>query len=73
MDVDEHANLERACVGAARSGIDVAVSSPCFEIWLLWHFQDRFTWADATTLSRLLQSKWGFSGKNMPTEVFSAK
>lgn len=66
VDVDEHASLERACIEAKRLGIDMAISSPCFEIWLLWHFQERTSWIDRKTLSRILQTKWGFSGKSLP-------
>ncbi|MCT9075096.1 RloB family protein [Streptomyces fulvoviolaceus] len=65
VDVDEHASLERACIEARRSRIEMAISSPCFEIWLLWHFDNCTTWIDAATLSKLLR-KQGFSGKNMP-------
>ncbi|MET9290480.1 RloB family protein [Streptomyces sp. NPDC003077] len=65
VDVDEHANLERTCVEARRSSIEMAVSSPCFEIWLLWHFENRAAWIDAATLSRILR-KQGFSGKSIP-------
>ncbi|MCX4846885.1 RloB family protein [Streptomyces sp. NBC_00893] len=65
VDVDEHASLERACIEAGRAGIEVAVSSPCFEIWLLWHFENRTAWVNASTLSKLLR-KNGFSGKDMP-------
>lgn len=45
----------------------MAISSPCFEIWLLWHFEDRTAWIDAATLSKLLRKR-GFSGKNMPQQ-----
>ncbi|MCH0565350.1 RloB family protein [Streptomyces sp. MUM 2J] len=65
VDVDEHASLERACIEASRLGIEIAISSPCFEIWLWWHFENRTAWVDANALSKLLQKK-GFSGKNMP-------
>jgi RloB-like protein len=67
VDVDEHASLERACIEASRSNIEIAISSPCFEIWLLWHFESRTSWVDATALVKLLQKR-GFSGKNMPDE-----
>ncbi|MFG3487234.1 RloB family protein [Streptomyces sp. NPDC047972] len=67
VDVDEHASLERACIEARRLGIEIAVSSPCFEIWLLWHFQERTAWVDAATLARELKNR-GFSGKNMPAD-----
>lgn len=65
VDVDEHASLERACIEAGRLGIEIAISSPCFEIWLLWHFENRAAWVDASTLSKLLR-KNGVTGKNMP-------
>ncbi|MEU2668855.1 RloB family protein [Streptomyces sp. NPDC007164] len=58
VDVDEHASLERACIEAGRAGIETAVSSPCFEIWLLWHFENRTSWVNASTLSKLLRKKW---------------
>ncbi|WP_330174499.1 RloB family protein [Streptomyces sp. NBC_01498] len=64
VDVDEHASLERACIEAGRLSIEIAISSPCFEIWLLWHFENRTSWVDANTLSKLLQKR-GISGKNM--------
>lgn len=41
MDVDEHPRLNEARVLAARSGIELAVSNPCFELWLLLHFADQ--------------------------------
>lgn len=40
FDVDEHARLEAARNLAAREGIGVAVSNPCFEFWLILHFRD---------------------------------
>lgn len=41
LDVDEHARLAEAQQIAARSGIRLAVSNPCFELWLLLHFADQ--------------------------------
>jgi hypothetical protein len=41
FDVDEHPNLEQACRLAVGSGILLAVSNPCFELWALLHFQDQ--------------------------------
>ncbi|WNI17041.1 RloB family protein [Actinacidiphila sp. ITFR-21] len=66
VDVDEHATLQRACAEAGRLRIDMAISAPSFEIWLLWHFEDRMVETDARTLSRTLKRKWGFSDKSMP-------
>jgi hypothetical protein len=38
FDVDEHARLRQARDRAAEAGIRLAVSNPCFELWLLLHF-----------------------------------
>lgn len=40
FDVDEHPNLERAINMAQDNGIELAISNPCFELWLLLHFRD---------------------------------
>lgn len=40
VDVDDHTSLEAAIRRARETGIHLAVSRPCFEIWLLWHFQE---------------------------------
>jgi hypothetical protein len=66
VDVDDHASLERACIEAGRLRIDMAISAPSFEVWLLWHFEDMAASADGRALHRTLKSKWGFSDKNIP-------
>lgn len=38
FDVDEHPNLKQAISLAAANGINLAVSSPCLELWFLLHF-----------------------------------
>ncbi|MFJ4872137.1 RloB family protein [Streptomyces sp. NPDC088757] len=67
VDVDEHTNLEAACIEAKHLRIDIAISSPCFEIWLVWHFENRSAWADATSLARTLK-RWGFVDKSVPAD-----
>ncbi len=37
-DVDDHARLEEAVRLAARQGVSMAISNPCFEIWPALHF-----------------------------------
>lgn len=39
VDVDEF-DIEAASVAAQRAGIELAISNPCFEFWLLLHFRD---------------------------------
>ncbi|WP_372495848.1 RloB family protein [Kitasatospora humi] len=66
VDVDNHQSLEAACSLARKEGVSLAISNPCFEIWLLWHFADQTTWiAGAEALARL-KERHGFSGKNLP-------
>jgi hypothetical protein len=40
FDVDDHPGLNDACQMARDNDIHVAVSNPCFELWLLIHFRD---------------------------------
>src|SRR5690606_41139889 len=40
FDVDEHPRVNDACQMARDNNIQVAVSNPCFELWLLFHFRD---------------------------------
>ncbi len=40
LDVDNFDNLGDALVEAKREGIEIAVSNPCFEYWLILHFAD---------------------------------
>ncbi|MDE0117590.1 MAG: RloB family protein [bacterium] len=41
FDTDEHPNIPRACAEALDAGIGVAVSNPCFELWLILHCRDQ--------------------------------
>lgn len=41
FDVDEHPNLEEALLQARDNKLNVALSNPCFELWILLHFQDQ--------------------------------
>lgn len=41
FDIDEHPHVDQALLLAASSGISVAVSNPCIELWFLLHFQDQ--------------------------------
>jgi hypothetical protein len=40
LDVDDHPKLDEAKIMARDNGIDVAISNPSFELWLLLHFRD---------------------------------
>lgn len=40
FDVDEHPNIPEAIETARQSDLQVAVSNPCFELWLVLHHRD---------------------------------
>ncbi|WP_326554283.1 RloB family protein [Micromonospora sp. NBC_01813] len=57
-----HPHLVRAIRLAAEHGVRLAVSNPCFELWLILHFQDQtafLTTAEAERLSRKLDGRAG--------------
>jgi hypothetical protein len=39
-DIDDHPKLDEARVMARDNGIELAVSNPSFELWLILHFRD---------------------------------
>jgi len=41
FDIDAHPNLLEAKQQAEDNGLRLAVSNPCFELWILLHFQDQ--------------------------------
>jgi hypothetical protein len=55
VDVDDHTTLNQALVGARRGGINLIVSSPCFELWVLYHFQDYPVSANGIEVGRKLK------------------
>ena len=53
FDTDEHENLPHAVEDAGQNGIDVAVSNPCFELWLVLHAQEQTAPIDRHGVQRL--------------------
>lgn len=51
FDVDEHL-WEDAVASAAEKGISVAVSNPCFELWLVLHHQEQAAYIDRKAAQR---------------------
>ncbi|MFF3852975.1 RloB family protein [Micromonospora sp. NPDC002575] len=57
-----HPYLDEAVRLAARHGIRLAISNPCFELWLILHFREHnafLTTSDAERQSRLLDGRPG--------------
>lgn len=65
VDVDDHATLDSAIRRARKASIDVAVSNPCFEIWLLWHYDNHSSYITTTGLRRKLR-QYGILDKSLP-------
>lgn len=55
FDVDEHARTPEARHLAASSRIRLAVSNPCFELWLLLHFAERTAHVTTAQVVKLLR------------------
>jgi hypothetical protein len=41
FDIDEHPGVSEAKQQARDNGIELAISNPCFELWVLLHFRDQ--------------------------------
>lgn len=48
VDVDTHVHLPEAVELAATTGISMAISTPCFEIWPLLHLHDQRAYLSST-------------------------
>jgi RloB-like protein len=55
-DVDEHARLSEARQAASDAGVSMAISNPCFELWLLLHFQDQTAYLERNEAARQLRN-----------------
>ena len=54
FDVDEHPNLNEAKQMARDNDIKLAISNPCFELWLLLHFRESPGMQHRDTLKSML-------------------
>ncbi|MEU4702870.1 RloB family protein [Nonomuraea dietziae] len=60
VDVDDHKTLEGALSKARQNWINVAVSHPCFELWILYHFAECRAGCDGGALKSKIR-------KHLPT------
>ena len=58
FDRDDHERFQDACQMALANGFMLAVSNPCFELWLLLHFRDSPGARHRKELSRLLRDEY---------------
>lgn len=65
VDVDNHATLDSALREATKEKINVVVSNPCFEMWLLWHYEECTSYQETkSAIARL--TRFGHTDKQMP-------
>lgn len=65
FDVDAHPNLAQAVNEARQSGISVAVSNPCFELWLILHYEDRTAPIDRHDAQSRAEALGAVDGKHL--------
>jgi hypothetical protein len=66
VDVDEHQNLAEALELAKQNSIKVAITNPCFELWLLWHYQDHNSYISTQAVQRKLKKIIRDYDKDLP-------
>jgi hypothetical protein len=65
-----HPNLDQAVKLAHRHDIHLAISNPCFEIWLLLHFKNRTRWTDTDKADAESRKLDGRAGKRIDASVY---
>lgn len=60
-----HPDLKDAVEQARQGGIELAISNPCFEVWLILHLQDQGAWLDSDDARRLRRRLDGSSDKGL--------
>ncbi|WP_428981560.1 RloB family protein [Nonomuraea composti] len=55
VDVDQHKTLDQALVEARRGQVNLAISLPCFELWILYHFEDHTAACDQERIRQRLR------------------
>lgn len=67
-----HPGLKDAIERASHNRIRLAVSNPCFELWLILHFQDQSAWLDNDGACRLRRKLDGSSDKGLDAATYMA-
>lgn len=70
FDRDEHPLVTEAMALAAGEGINVAMSNPCLELWLLWHYCDHRRWEERGKVQHRLKELAGID-KRLEEETVS--
>ena len=65
-----HARLHEAVQMARDNGISVAISNPCFELWLVLHYTDHERWIDNDDCGSLRRRQDSSQGKSLDSAVY---
>jgi hypothetical protein len=69
FDVDDHPRLNDALQQARDNKLQLAVSNPNFELWILLHFQDQFAHEPRAQIARSLRRHLPEYVKNVPYDA----
>lgn len=70
FDVDSHPDVKSAVTEARDVGIEIAVSNPCFELWLVLHVEDRTAAVDRRSIQRRARELGLLDGKSVPASAW---
>lgn len=65
FDIDQHPNVASALQEARDAGINVAVSNPCFELWLVLHDREHTAWIHRHDIQRTARDIRTIDGKGV--------
>lgn len=68
FDIDDHPKIDDAKQQARDNGIKLAISNPCFELWVLLHFQDQSAHISRAKLRTECRKHLPGYEKDLPTE-----
>ena len=69
FDVDEHPMVSQAIFEARQSEIEIAVSNPCFELWLVLHSENCTAYVDRRWIQRRASELNLIDGKSISNAV----
>jgi hypothetical protein len=72
FDIDEHPRVADASQMARDNGIDLAISNPSFELWLLLHFRENPGMQDRARIRDMLRKHVPEYGKHAEYATYSA-
>ena len=68
-----HPNLDEAVRLAARKDINLAISNPCFELWLALRFHDHTAWLENEAAGRLRREHDRSTGKGLDGSQYMSR